>query len=425
MISGMRECFCRDSIPVRSDSDRQKERYDGFGGLELQKQRERWKVLLTKEMESYLESSLEELKQLIRDLCAIPAPSNHEGERAAFCKKWFEEAGSKGTYIDEALNVICPVGVTGDNDVTVFMAHTDTVFPDTEPMPFKETETKMYCPGVVDDTGNLAVMMICARYFLQHEVPRRTGMVFVANSCEEGLGNLKGCRAVCDALGSRIRRFVSFDGYDLRAMVTSAVGSHRYRVTVRTAGGHSFGSFGNRNAIETLASMIETLYAVKVPQIAGTKTTYNVGTIVGGTSVNTIAQRAEMLYEYRSDDRMCLEKMQGIFEKVVEAYRAMDIDVNVEMVGDRPCRGEVDSAKQESLVETCREALRMITGAEALCGSGSTDANIPLSLGIPSVVLSACGGRGCHTREEELDLDTLLPGSKLTMEAILSVSEME
>ena len=372
----------------------------------------------TKAMQSYLEASQEELKQLIRDMCAIPAPSHHEEARAAFCKKWFEEAGGEGVYIDEALNVICPVGITADNDVAVFMAHTDTVFPDTEPMPFKETETKMYCPGVVDDTGNLATMMICARYFLQNKIPGKMGVVFVANSCEEGLGNLKGSRAICDAFGDRIKMFMSFDGGSLARVVTSAVGSHRYRVIVRTEGGHSFSAFGNRNAIEYLASMIETLYSMKVPKKEGTRTTYNVGLISGGTSVNTIAQSAEMLYEYRSDDRECLATMKNMFEKVIEAYRAMGVGVEVELLGDRPCCGDVDPEAYGKLIDDCDAAIREIIGAEPVHGPSSTDANIPLSRGIPGVVLSGCSGRFCHTREEELDVDLLPAALKLAMENI-------
>ena len=188
-------------------------------------------------MLQYLEQSQEELKQLIRDLCAIPAPSHQEEDRAAFCKAWFEKSGGVGTYIDEALNVICPYGDTGEGPLTVFMAHTDTVFPDREPMPFLEDEETFRCPAVCDDTANLAVMMICARYFLQNKIPGKTGILFVANSCEEGLGNLKGSRALAKAYGDRITAWVSFDGMSLDKIVHRAVGSHRYQVTVRTEGG--------------------------------------------------------------------------------------------------------------------------------------------------------------------------------------------
>ena len=368
---------------------------------------------LTDEMEQYLRDSEGELRELIRQLCAIPAPSHHEEERAAFCLRWFRENGGEDAYMDEALNVICPLGVTQDNEVTVFMAHTDTVFPDREPMPMEEKEGILYCPGVCDDTANLAVLMICARYYLRRKPALKTGMLFVANSGEEGLGNLKGCRAVCAEYGSRIRELITLDAAQLNDVVTRAVGSHRYRITVRTEGGHSFTAFGNRNAIHVLASMIDTLYTVKVPQEGDSHTTYNVGMISGGTSVNTIAQEASMLYEYRSDSRTCLEKMEHMLESVVEAYRSTGIEVEVERIGDRPCAGDVDTARYGSLVERACGAIRDILGQEPNCRAGSTDCNIPLSMGIPAVCMGVCQGWGCHTREEGLRLDSLLPGSRL------------
>ena len=216
-------------------------------------------MMLTKEMLSYIAENIEDIKRIIRDLCAIPAPSHHEEKRAEYCKAWFRANGFEDVEIDEALNVVCRYQVTDENDLVVFMAHTDTVFPDTEPMPFREDEKKMYAPGVCDDTANLAVMMVSARYFVQRKLRAKCGLLFVANSCEEGLGNLKGSRRIVQDYGSRIREFYTFDGTNLRRVVTSAVGSHRYRVTVRTEGGHSYGAFGNRNAIYYLSSIINTI----------------------------------------------------------------------------------------------------------------------------------------------------------------------
>ena len=371
---------------------------------------------LTSDMERYLAESQEELRQLIRDLCAIPAPSHHEEGRAEFCKRWFEANGGENVTIDEALNVICPCGETETGDVTVFMAHMDTVFPDMEPLPFREADGRFFCPGVCDDTANLAVLLICARYFLRRGTPPKTGLVFVANSCEEGLGNLKGSRAIAARYGSRLRELISLDGTRLNVLVTKAVGSHRYRVTVRTEGGHSFGAFGNRNAIRCLASLIDTLYTVKVPVDGDSRTTYNVGTISGGTSVNTIAQEAEMLYEYRSDSRVCLGKMQKMFERVTAAYAAMGIGVEVEKIGDRPCAGTVDPVRYQALLDRASASIREILGREPQFRSSSTDCNIPLSLGIPAVCMSVCTGSGCHTREEYLELDSLLPGSRLFLD---------
>lgn len=174
---------------------------------------------LTADLEQYLLESQEELRKLIHTLCAIPAPSHHEEARAEFCLHWFQENGGTNAFIDAALNVICPCGVSEDGPIAVLMAHTDTVFQDTSPMPQREENGMLWCPGVCDDTANLAVLMICARWVLRQKQRSKVGLVFVANSCEEGLGNLKGCRAVCDRYGDRMQEFITLDGFTLNELV--------------------------------------------------------------------------------------------------------------------------------------------------------------------------------------------------------------
>ena len=369
-------------------------------------------------MEEYAKNVQTELLQLVRDMCAIPAPSHHEEKRAEFCKDWFIRNGFKNVRIDEALNVLAPVGVDldGSDELDVMMAHTDTVFPDTEPMPFREEDGFMYCPGVTDDTANLAVLMVCARYYREHQPAGRRGILFVANSCEEGLGNLKGSRRIMDDFAGRVRDFVTLDSSCMNRMVARAVGSHRYKVTVRTEGGHSYGSFGNRNAIHSLAAMISLLYTVKVPVDGDSKTTYNVGLISGGTSVNTIAQNAEMLYEYRSNSRVCLAKMEELFKRVIETFKATGVEVEVEKVGDRPCMGEVDATRLEALRDRYRTSVHDVLGLEVIEGSSSTDCNIPLSRGVPAICFGVLRGRGAHTREERLEAASLHDGCRLLLD---------
>ena len=369
---------------------------------------------LNPHMEQYISDCQEELKQLIRELCAIPAPSHHEEERARFCRDWFE-ANCGGAVIDEALNTVFPWNDTGKNDLIVCMAHTDTVFPDLEPLPFSESEGRMFCPGVTDDTANLAVLMICARYAVRHMQPGNAGILFIANSCEEGLGNLKGTRRIFADYGDRIKELITLDGTKLNAIVTDAVGSHRYRITVRTEGGHSFGDFGKPNAIHALSSIINALYAIPVPVDGNSKTTYNVGCISGGTSVNTIAQQAEMLYEYRSDKLSCMQKMENIFNYTIDIFRKAGMDVELERIGERPCSDVAGSAAHSALIARADAAIRDVLGLEVVHSSGSTDANIPLSLGIPAICISACNGGKCHTREEWLDTSSLTDGCRLFM----------
>ena len=215
----------------------------------------------------------------------------------------------------------------------------------------------------------------------------------------------------------RIRSLITLDGTKLNAVVDQAVGSHRYRISVRTEGGHSFGSFGKPNAIHQLSRIVDELYNIEVPKQAGSRTTYNVGVISGGTSVNTIAQYAEMYYEYRSDSHQCMQQMETLFSFIINANRLRGVDVAVEKIGDRPC-GNIAPEKAKALKERIETSIREVLQQEAVFGCGSTDANMPLSMGIPSACISVCDGGGCHTREEWLDTTSLPDGCRLLMDVV-------
>ena len=372
---------------------------------------------ITREMTAYMDEHRQEAYELLLTLAQIPAPSHHEEQRAEFCRRWLEEQGAEGVYIDEAQNVIWPVGCTDSNPVNVFMAHSDVVFPDTEPLPLQVVDGKIYCPGVGDDTANVVALLMTAKYMAEKRlVPRDRGLLLVVNACEEGLGNLKGSRKIMGDFGSRIREFVSLDGQSASG-VSRAVGSKRYRIAVDTEGGHSYGAFGNRNAIAYLASLIDTIYTVKVPPIG--KTTYNVGTISGGTSVNTIAQHAEMLYEFRSDEAEGLRFMQGHLDAALAFYRAKGVEIACELVGDRPCGGDVDQKKLQAMMDRASEAAQRHYGHGLTFGSGSTDCNVPLSMGVPALCLGCYRGGGAHTRQEYVEIESLLPGLKFAMDLIM------
>lgn len=376
-------------------------------------------MVFSQAAQTYCQSHLSELYELTKTLCAIPAPFGAEHTRAVFCKQWLEQHGAPTVFLDSADNAVLELNAQGQNQLVVFMAHTDTVFPDTTPLPLREDNQALHCPGVYDDTANLAAMMMAARFLLEEGIHPPCGMLIAANSGEEGLGNLKGCRRLMQAYQGRIAQVVSFDcTYD--ELYNQAVGSSRYRITVRTEGGHSFFDFGRPSAIAQLARMVSDLYAIPIPQDPpGSKTTCNVGRIEGGTSVNTIAQQASMLYEYRSDSGICLARMEQAFESAVSAWQADGMQVDVELLGTRPCSGDVDPIRQQTLTDLCREIVHTHTGrAPAIC-SGSTDCNLPLSLGIPAVSFGLCHGAGAHTREEWLEKDSLQAGLEIALDIML------
>lgn len=378
-------------------------------------------IELNKEILDYIDSHFDETKELIKQLCLIPSPSHHEERRAAFIKKWLEDAGATGVYIDEAKNVVYPVNCEGRDDITFFIAHTDTVFPDMEaPMPFSEDDENLYSPGVGDDTTSLSIMLMAAKYVTQKGYKANSGIVFAANACEEGLGNLKGVKQLMKDYEGRVKELITFESNYFR-VGNRCVGSHRYKILFETEGGHSFGAFGNNNAIHEMAKLVTKLYEKEVPKIEGTKTTYNVGIVSGGTSVNTIAQNCELMYEYRSDSKECLAHMKEFFEGEIEKAKATGkAKITVDLIGDRPCGGDVDPVKLKELTEKGMEISKRYSGGDCVTKSGSTDANIPQSLGIPAICMGLYLGKGSHTREEYVIKSSIPVGMRIAFDMILS-----
>ncbi len=353
-----------------------------------------------------------ELFNLIKTLCGIPAPTGLEHARAVFCKAWLIENGAENVVIDEAKNVVFSLNCEESNNITVLAAHTDTVFPDKEPLPYSEDEDTIRCPGVFDNTAGVAVLLLAAKYLIKEGVKPKNGVMLVFNAGEEGLGNLAGTRRLFANFAGRIGRFISLDAV-LGTINDRVVGSHRFEVTLRTNGGHSYGAFGEKNAIAELAKIISAIYAIEVPRKGDSKTTYNVGLIQGGTSVNTIAQEAKMLCEYRSDNISCLGQME---EKFAEIFFTAELenDITVERVGERPCASVEESGMTE-LRALCQEVTEEVLGEQVCFAPSSTDCNIPRRMGIPAICIGVARGHGAHTREEWLEKPSLTQGLEITL----------
>lgn len=360
----------------------------------------------------------EQQKDLLRVLGRLPAPSHCEERRAEFIRDWLLENGAQDVEIDSTKNVLVRIGDCLNGPISIVLAHTDIVFPETDLLPMREEDGKLYAPGIGDDTANLVNLMFAAKYlFENHIVPKHGGLMIAANSCEEGLGNLKGSRQIISEYGKRTQRLISLDLYT-GTVSSRAVGSHRYRITVKTEGGHSYGDFGKANAIAQMAEIITTLYSKKVPEQA--KTTYNIGVIEGGTTVNSICAQCSVLYEYRSEERECLEEMRDFFKKTIAAYRAKGFHIEVERIGDRPCTGNVDPTAEGELENAAADIIRKCTGKKPVTGLAlSTDCNTSLAEGIPSICTGTVEGAGMHTREEWIDLESMNTGLQIALELLL------
>ena len=364
--------------------------------------------------------------ELLRELARIPAPSGHEEQRATFVRNWLlaQGADAETATIDGAKNVMLTIPGEDRRSCSVFSAHTDVVANDTEPLPFREDETRMYAPGVGDDTANLAGLLMAAKWLLAKKPQLKRDVLIVANSCEEGLGNLRGTKELMESLelrGAHVESFTSFDLY-LGQHITSAVGSHRWRVSCRCGGGHSWENAGAPSAVEAVSRIICGLYSLPLPN--GAKTSVNAGCVRGGTTVNAIAAEAEALLEYRSASQENLLAMRERFERMVDDVRVPGVEVELELIGERPASPANDPDGLDELIASGDDAIRQLTGVEPVHQQSSTDANVPLSLGIPAHTIGAVTGALLHTRDEWIEKASLEPGLALILGHILDTQAL-
>lgn len=376
---------------------------------------------ISKEALEYINQHMEEYVELIKTLVQIPSPSNKEDKRAAFIKKWLEDNGCQGVYIDDACNVVFPYRCDTSKKVVAFLAHTDTVFPDEDFIPLREEGDRIYAPGIGDDTAPVAALMMIARFLTQQNIDTPYGILLVGNSGEEGLGNLRGSRKIVEDYGDRMYNFIAIDG-GMPHISVDCVGSQRYEITIKTEGGHSYGNYGNCNAIRYMASLIDSLYSVKTPNRA--KTTYNVGVIHGGVSVNTICPVVSALFDFRSPDRSCLQEVLDAFEGILNAYSSMPgVVLEKKILAVRPCKGDVDPAKQQELWDRCEEIISSHDDTKIVMDVPSCDANIPWSKGIPSTTIGAVITGASHTYGEWIEVSSLKKGFTVVLNTVLSYCE--
>lgn len=283
----------------------------------------------------------------------------------------------------------------------------DTVFSLEEPLEIKEDGMIWRCPGITDDTVNVVMLLMAAKYVHETEPELPCGLIFAADLGEEGLGNLCGVRALVDHYEKNLCGMAAFDLYRDK-MYPICIGSVRYRISAKTKGGHSFLNFGRKNAIAELAGLIGELYRFQTD--AASHTTYNVGKIEGGTSVNTIAQDASMLFEFRSEDYRSLEACETYLEETIAARQSEEVQYSCELVGKRPCARETDPVQMARMTRCAQKTLKAADGEEPVCSEASTDCNIPLSRHIPAICVGFCRGGGAHTREEWLDAASVEDG---------------
>jgi len=342
------------------------------------------------------------------ELTQIPAPPFKEAARGAEYKKRLEALGLRNVRVDAVGNVIAERKGVGAGPTVVIAGHLDTVFPEGTDVTVKHDGDKLRAPGISDDVRGLAVVLAVARAFEKAGVQTNGTVYFIGNVGEEGPGNLRGTRHLFTTeLKGKIDYFISVDGADLD-IASRAVGSNRYRVTYKGPGGHSYGAFGIPNPIHALGRAIAGIADIQVP--ATPKTTFNVGIIQGGTSVNSISGDGVMEVDMRSEDAASLAsvntKIQRILQDALTAEnsrwtgaraQAAKLSLKIDTIGIRPTGGQADSAR---LVVTAIATGKTL-GFTAPTSASSTDANIPISLGIPGIRIGGGGkSEGGHSLGE-------------------------
>lgn len=340
-----------------------------------------------------------------KHITEIPAPPYKEKIRAEYYLKRFHELGFKDAAIDSEGNVIgLRKGSGGGRPKLVVSAHLDTVFPEGTDVSLKEKDGVILAPGIGDDSRGLAALLSLIKSINANEITTVGDIMFVGTVGEEELGNLRGVKALFRDHAD-IDGFISIDGLGITRVVNQATGSHRYEMIFRGPGGHSFQEFGLPSAIHAMGRAVAKISELQTP--ADPKTTFTVGTVVGGTSVNAIAAEARMAVDMRSDSTEELLKLEArLLDLVKQAvaeenarWKTDKMTVEIKLIGDRPA-GIV--AMDSPIVQATQRAVSVITRAPRVTFAGSsTDSNLAMSLGIPAVTIGGGGeGGNWHSRNE-------------------------
>jgi tripeptide aminopeptidase len=358
----------------------------------------------------YFESHVDEINDEHIRICSIPAPPFGEGPRAEFLCTKFTEIGLTDAQLDDEGNCLAFRKGSVQSPLVVVSAHLDTVFPIETDFTVHRIDGKLLAPGISDDGCGLAALIALARSLERAKIQTEGSILFVGTVGEEGEGNLRGVRHLLTAgkWANRIDAFVSFDGPGIDRITNAALGSRRYRVSLRGTGGHSWGDFGMANPVHALGRAISKLASYPAPREP--RTTFNVGRIEGGTGVNAIACEAVMDVDLRSVSEDELLRLDAFFRRAVR--EALDdenagrrkgdrpLELSVKLLGERPS-GETPPGS--SIVKLAQDATGAL-GFTARLDRASTDANIPISLGIPAITLGAGGTSGSsHTVDEWYD----------------------
>lgn len=346
-------------------------------------------------------NTIQRIIELAIEIQQIPAPTFNESKRAEFVRGVFIREGLSDVSVDDVGNVygLLPSleKLNAKRQPLIISAHTDTVFPLEMDLRVKREAEKVYGIGIGDNSLGVAGLVGLIWMIRERNIKLNGDVWFVANVCEEGLGDLRGMKAVVERFGGDVLAYLVLEGMALGHVYHRAVGVKRYRVTVKTRGGHSWSDYGQLSAIHELSKLVVQLASMELPKEP--RTTMNVGKISGGTSINVIAAEAWLELDLRSEGQASLAKLVADAEKIIREASKPGLSIEAEVIGQRPA-GEI--SPDHPLIQLAVDCLRE-QGLDAALTTGSTDANIPLSKNYPALVLGISTGSGAHTKDEYIN----------------------
>ncbi|MEI6289809.1 MAG: M20/M25/M40 family metallo-hydrolase [Chloroflexota bacterium] len=349
---------------------------------------------------------INELIDLTIQIQQIPAPTFDESIRGQFIKQTFTATPGKLSEIqtDHAGNVLACIKGSGTGKPLVISAHLDTVFPKETNLAVHYEEGKIFGPGIGDNSLGVAGLFGIVWELQKRSIILPGDIWFTANTCEEGLGNLRGMKEIVNRFGADPVAYLVLEGMALGNIYHRGAGVQRYKINIQTEGGHSWTDYGKPSAINELSEMINKITGIKLP--SKPHSTLNIGRISGGTSINTIASNAWMELDLRSEDPASLQELDSRVSIIVNKCRKKGFEIDINSIGQRPA-GEISlDHKIIRLAENCL----LEQGIQPEFTIGSTDANYPLSLGYPALVLGLSTGGKAHTIHEFIETSPLKQG---------------
>jgi tripeptide aminopeptidase len=347
---------------------------------------------------------IERILNLAIQIQQVPAPTFGEGVRAELVRELFVKERLLDVSMDALHNVCGRLAGRGTARPVVVSAHLDTVFPAKTDLKCSRDADRIHGPGIGDNSLGLAALFGLVWALRERSVTPGGDIWLAANVGEEGLGNLRGMAALVDRFGADMLAYLVLEGTALAHVYHRAIAVQRYRVTVRTAGGHSWSDYGQPSAIHELARVVTQMTSVPLPEIP--RTSLNVGVISGGTGVNVLAPEATLELDIRSESPEALEGLSRRVREIVRSANRTGVMSEMQLIGKRPA-GQIPA--DHPLVRLAEQCLAE-QGLKATFTSGSTDANVPLSRGYPAVVLGITTGGGAHTVQEFIDIAPVQQG---------------